>query len=182
MRVYYIIKNYLKHKKKFNKLNKLGVYISKKNIIHDSAYISNPENGILLMGENNELHHGVILMTYGGKIIIGNNCSINPYTIIYGHGKGVEIGDNVLIAAHCTIIPANHSYKSSNILIKDQGLTSLGIKINNDVWIGTGSRILDGVEIGEGAVIAAGSVVTKSVKPYTVVAGVPAKFIKDRKI
>jgi acetyltransferase-like isoleucine patch superfamily enzyme len=56
-----------------------------------------------------------------------------------------------------------------------------GIIIHDDVWIGTGARILDGVEIGEGCVVAAGAVVNKSVPPYSVVAGVPARIIKKRK-
>ncbi len=61
-----------------------------------------------------------------------------------------------------------------------QGLNKKGIKIGDNVWIGAGCTILDGVEIGTGSVVAAGSVVTKSVESYTIVAGVPAKVIKKR--
>lgn len=178
--IYTRINEYINHRNKFKNFVKSNIFISKYNIIHNNVIIKNNSNGIIKLGLNNELHFGVILMAYGGKIIIGNNCNINPYTIIYGHGNGVEIGDNVLIAAHCTIIPANHNYKLKDKLICDQGLTSKGIKINSDVWIGTGSRILDGVVIGEGAIIAAGSVVTKNVEPYSIVGGVPAHKIKNR--
>ncbi|HET6224881.1 MAG TPA: acyltransferase [Bacteroidia bacterium] len=126
-----------------------------------------------------ELLDGVLVLSYGGKIKIGKKCSINAYTIVYGHG-GVTIGDAVLIAGHCMIIPNNHNYKDKHVAIRDQGSTSKGIVIENDVWIGHGCSILDGVTIGKGAVIAAGSVVNRSVEPYTIYAGVPAKKIKDR--
>lgn len=133
----------------------------------------------LKIGKNTTIHEGAYIRLYGGFINIGDNCSINPYCVIYGHG-GLEIGNNVRIAAHCTIIPSNHIFDDINIPITEQGEKMLGIKIMNDVWIGTGVRILDGVTIGHGAVIGAGSVVTKSIPDYSVVVGVPAKIIKKR--
>jgi acetyltransferase-like isoleucine patch superfamily enzyme len=135
--------------------------------------------GKISIDENTELLDGVLVLSYGGEIKIGKKCSINAYTIIYGHG-GVTIGDNVLIAGHCMVIPNNHNFSNRNVLIRDQGATSKGIVIKDDVWIAHGCSILDGVTIGQGAVIAAGSVVNKSVEPYTIVGGVPAKKIKDR--
>jgi acetyltransferase-like isoleucine patch superfamily enzyme len=119
-------------------------------------------------------------MAYGGCITIGDNCSINPYTVLYGHGKGLVIGSNVLIAGHCLIIPANHVFARTDITINKQGTASKGIIIEDDVWIGAGCQVLDGVTIGKGAIIAAGSVVNKSVDAYTIVGGVPAGFIKNR--
>ncbi|WP_240332076.1 acyltransferase [Sulfurospirillum tamanense] len=133
------------------------------------------------IGKNTIVREYAYIRLYGGSVEIGEDCSINPFCVIYGHG-GLFIGNNVRIAAHCTIIPANHIYKDPNKPISQQGETRLGIKIHDDVWIGTGVRILDGVEIGEGSVVAAGSVVVKSIPPYSVVAGVPAKIIKKRKI
>jgi len=134
---------------------------------------------LLKIGKYTTIHDGAYLRLYGGFINIGENCSINPYCVIYGHG-GLEIGNNVRIAAHCTIIPANHIYDDINIPITEQGEKMLGIKIMNDVWIGTGVRILDGVTIGQGSVIGAGSVVVKSIPDYSVAVGVPAKIIKKR--
>lgn len=136
--------------------------------------------GNIVIGEHNELLQGVILMTYGGLIKIGNNCSVNPYTIIYGHGKGVIIGDNVLIAGHCMLIPSNHIFSNKNTPITNQGEISEGIVIEDDVWLGSGVKILDGVTVARGTVIAAGSVVNKNTDSYSVYAGVPAKKIKDR--
>jgi len=120
-----------------------------------------------------------MLLTYGGYIEIGDYCNINPFAILYGHG-GLKIGNNVLIAAHTVIIPANHTFNDKNQLIRSQGDTKKGIIIEDDVWIGSGCQILDGITIGKGAIIGAGSVVTKDVEPYSVVAGVPSKLIKRR--
>jgi acetyltransferase-like isoleucine patch superfamily enzyme len=118
-------------------------------------------------------------MTYGGVIKIGDGCSINPYSILYGHGN-LTIGNNVLIAAHTVIIPANHNFKDLEIPIHQQGLTTKGICIEDNVWIGAGCKILDGVTIGFGAIVAAGAVVTKDVVPNTIVGGVPARLLKTR--
>ncbi len=124
--------------------------------------------------------NGVVLMTYGGSIRIGDRCSINPYTVIYGHGEGVEIGNDVLIAAHCVIVPFNHSFADLGRPINAQGYESKGIRICDNVWIGSGARILDGVKVGSGAIIAAGSVVNRDVAENEIVAGVPAKCIRKR--
>lgn len=121
-----------------------------------------------------------IIAPWGGNIKVGQNCSVNPYSILYGHG-GLEIGDSVRIAAHTIIIPANHIYHDPEVLIRKQGLTREGILIEDDVWIGANCTILDGIEIGEGAVVAAGSVVTESVPRYAIVAGIPAEQIGDRR-
>lgn len=137
-------------------------------------------NGIIEIGPATEILHGCLLMTYGGIISIGSNCSINPYTIIYGHGPGTIIGNNVLIAGQCMIIPANHIFSRLDVPINQQGTNSKGIVIEDDVWIAAGCTILDGVRIGKGAIVAAGSVVNRSVAPYSIVGGVPAKFIKSR--
>lgn len=71
-------------------------------------------------------------------------------------------------------------FSDPDIPIKDQGLTQIGIAIEEDVWIGAGVRVLDGLVLGRGCVVAAGAVVTKSVPPRIVVGGVPAKQISTR--
>ncbi|HEU4496894.1 MAG TPA: acyltransferase [Flavobacterium sp.] len=143
-------------------------------VVLDTSY-----GGSIEIGKNSELLYGVVIMTYGGNIKIGQSCSINPYAILYGHGN-LAIGNNVLIAGHTLIIPANHNFSDLNIPINCQGETRKGIVIEDDVWIGSGCRILDGVRIGKGAIIAAGAVVNKDVPSYSIYGGVPAKKIKDR--
>lgn len=133
-------------------------------------------SGSITIGENCEVHPFAMLMTYGGDIRIGNNCSVNPFTIIYGHG-GVRLGDGVRVAAHCVIVPGNHIKSVDGAPVYLSGVTARGIRIGDNVWIGAGARILDGVEIGRDSVIGAGSVVTKSVSDGHTVAGVPARPI-----
>ncbi|OQW32159.1 MAG: hypothetical protein A4E20_03300 [Nitrospira sp. SG-bin2] len=114
-----------------------------------------------------------------GYVKIGNNCTIQYGCLLYGVG-GLEIGNNTRIAAYTVITPMNHIYSDLGTPIWKQGETAIGIKIGSDVWIGCGAKVLDGVTIGDGAVVGAGSVVTKSIPPYSVAAGVPARVIKMR--
>ena len=149
---------------------------------HPSSWLSRKSTirvcggGSIRIGKNCEIHPYAMIMTYGGDIVIGNNCSLNPFSIIYGHG-GTRIGNGVRIAAHTVIIPANHNVVTDGEPLHLSGVSAKGIDIDDHVWIGAGSRILDGVTIGQNAVIAAGGVVTKSVSANQVVAGVPARDI-----
>jgi len=139
----------------------------------------NTFGGTIQLGRRVTISHMAVLSPYGGAINIGNDVFIGPQALIYGHG-GVDIGNDVLIAGHTKIIAANHNYSDASLLIKEQGESRLGIRIENDVWIGAGVSILDGVSIKTGTVVAAGAVVTKSVGPRTVVGGIPAKQLFDR--
>ncbi|GAA3736368.1 hypothetical protein GCM10022422_19300 [Flavobacterium ginsengisoli] len=163
---------------KFYKKND-SILLDKTVKVYPNVILETNYGGSIEIGKNCELLYGVILMTYGGKIKIGHSCSINPYTVLYGHGN-LTIGNNVLIAGHVLIIPANHRFDDINIPINKQGENRKGIIIKDNVWIGAGCQILDGVIVEEGAIIAAGSVVTKNVKANTIVGGVPAKLIKLR--
>lgn len=162
----------------FNKKN-TDVHIHKTCNIYESAKIEQRYGGKIFINENTEILDGVLILTYGGNIEIGKNCSINPYTIIYGHGN-TKIGNNVLIAGHCMVIPSNHHFADKTKPIFLQGNSSRGIVIEDDVWIAHGCSILDGVTIGKGSIIAAGSVVNTDVPSYTIYGGVPAKLIKNR--
>jgi acetyltransferase-like isoleucine patch superfamily enzyme len=135
----------------------------------------------IIIGDGTVIQPRAILETGpGGCIELGKMNSVNPYCVLYGHG-GLTTGDYVRIAAHTVIIPASHVFEDPDRPIARQGLTKKGIRIGRDVWIACGCRILDGVEIGNGSVIAAGAVVNRDVIPYSVVGGVPAKVIKMRR-
>lgn len=112
---------------------------------------------------------------------MGKECNVGQFNTIFTKTKDVIIGDLVRIGPHVNIIASNRIYKSKDIPILKQGVTEEGITIGNDVWIGAGSTILDGVNLGDGVVVAAGSVVTKDVPPYSIVGGVPAKIIGERR-
>jgi maltose O-acetyltransferase len=117
--------------------------------------------------------------TFSIRTEIGNNSGIGVNAHFYGK---VVIGDNVMMAPDCIIYVRNHESSRLDIPMCEQGSTEeRPVVIGNDVWIGGRVIILPGVKIGDGAIIGAGSVVTKDVSEYDVVAGNPARVIKNRK-
>ena len=122
------------------------------------------------------------LYLYGndGMITIGKNCAFNTNVQIGSSGSKISIGDNVLIAPNVVIRAADHAYTDPDKPICEQGHIGAEIIIEDDVWICSNCVITKGCIIGKGSVIAAGSVVTKSIKPYTIASGNPAKAIKRR--
>lgn len=135
----------------------------------------------LIIGKKTKISSFVKIKVARGFLKIGKNCTINSFCFIDADKGNVEIGNNVLIGPHVGIHGSNYSYASRGELIVNQGIVSKGIKIEDDVWIGSHSTLLDGVTIGKGAVIGAGAVVTKDIPPYSIAVGVPAKVIKKRK-
>jgi acetyltransferase-like isoleucine patch superfamily enzyme len=130
--------------------------------------------------------HSTAFISYGSRffgpkgIEIGAHSFIGPHVNIVANDTTVKIGDNVLIAAGTKIIGRNHNYESKDKTIKEQGYVQAPIVIENNVWIGYHVVILSGVTIGEGAIIAAGSVVTKDVGANKIVGGIPARTLKER--
>jgi len=114
-----------------------------------------------------------------GPITLEAGVSLNHHVTIEGGKAGVHIGANSRIAAYSTVFAFNHG-TAVNELIREQPVTSKGIHIGADVWIGAQAGIVDGVRIGDGAVVAMSAVVTKNVPPAAKVAGNPAKQIGKR--
>lgn len=115
------------------------------------------------------------------RIIIGDNTYIGEYNNIRAAAGTIMIGNNCLISQHVTIVSSNHGL-SRNFLIRKQPWCSKvnTVTIDDDVWIGANSVILPGVHLCTGAVVAAGSVVTKDVPAYGIVCGNPARLLKYR--
>lgn len=119
------------------------------------------------------------LNNIGAYIRIGNNVGIGEFAYL-GGGGGLEIGDDSIIGQYLSCHPENHIYSDSEMLIRLQGVTRRGIRIGRNCWIGSKVTILDGVDIGEGCIVAAGAVITRSMPPNAIIGGVPAKVIKER--
>lgn len=142
----------------------------------------------LIIGKNVHISPNVFLtvtnknpLTPNAKLSIGENTSIGEFSDLRAGGGIIEIGDNCLIAQYVSIVSTNHLLHKDFLIAKNEWDTQKNfIKIGNDVWIAAHSIILPGVTIGNGAVIAAGAVVTSSVDEYSIVAGIPAKEIKKR--
>ena len=113
------------------------------------------------------------------KISIGKKTTVGYHSFIFASEK-ISIGENCLIAPFTYIVDSNHEIKKG-IYINSQNNTTDSIKIGNDVWLGAGSKILAGVTIEDGAVIAAGAIVKSDVKANQIVGGIPAKVIGERK-
>ena len=117
-------------------------------------------------GKNINIEKGAV---FASDISLGNGSGIGINSRISGR---CVIGDNVMMAPGCTIAPPNHVFDRTDIPMNKQGLKpSKGVVIGNDVWLCTNAIILDGVKIGDGAIIAAGAVVTKDVPQFAICGG-----------
>lgn len=131
-----------------------------------------------MVGPNCRINDFAWLRAWGDGIRMGAYCTLNQYSMIQG---SVTLGDGVRIGAHSLFVGTEHIKIRTDIPIYQQGVEWKGITVGSDVYIGSNVTVLDGVTIGEGCVLAAGAVVNKDVPPYSIVGGVPAKLIKERK-
>lgn len=130
--------------------------------------------------KNGIFHTGWFVVIKSRRCLrVGNQVHLGDFVWINASG-GITIGDNTIIGVGAVIHSANHRYKRKNLLIRRQGHDFKCTTIGSDVWIGARAIILAGVTIGDGAVIGAGSVVTKDVNPFSVVIGVPASMMGHR--
>lgn len=129
----------------------------------------------LVVGDRTYVAAGCVLRD---DVEIGADCTLNPYVVIAGR---VRIGSDVRIASFAALYGANHVFSDLDRPIWHQGETVEGITVEDDVWIGTHAVICDGVTVGAHSVVAAGAVVTADVPPWSVVGGVPARVLWDRR-
>lgn len=135
----------------------------------------------ICIGDGVALERNVDIGSFENSCLeIGEHTYISVNTCLAGPGH-VKIGKQCMIAAHSGIYANNHKFADTSCWIRDQGVTQKGIVIEDDCWLGHGVTVLDGVKIGQGSVIGAGAVVTKSIPPYSVAIGVPARVIASRK-
>lgn len=116
---------------------------------------------------------------FGGEIYFGDNCNFNGMSVV-GNGM-VKFGDNFHSGTECMIITQNHNYQGE-MLPYDESYIYKKIVIGDNVWLGNRVTIVGNVEIGEGVIVAAGSVVCKNIPDYAIVGGNPAEIIKYRDI
>lgn len=113
------------------------------------------------------------------NIVIGKCTHITHNCILDGRG-GLTIGNDVLVGYYSIIMSSTHNYDNPDIPIRLQGSRRAPVMIGNDVWLGARVIVLPGVSIGDGAVIGAGTVVTKDIPPYVIAGGIPARIIGQR--
>lgn len=160
-------------------------------LIYPSASIDNikRDKKLIKVGSNSHILGQLLVFAHGGEIKIGDDCYIGEHARIWS-AKKIHIGNRVLISHNVNIfdslthpVSATERHKHFLAIVnighpKQVDLNERPVFIHDDVWIGAMSIILKGVTIGEGSIVGAGSVVTKDVPPWTIVAGNPATIIR----
>jgi acetyltransferase-like isoleucine patch superfamily enzyme len=162
------------------------IHVGKNFIAQDNCEINGLSQKGLVFGDKVTVgSYAIIRPTnlYGGEagvgLKVGNNSSIGPYAYI-GCSGYIEIGENVMMSPRVSIYSENHNFEDTTLPMISQGVARSFVKIEDDCWIAANSVILAGVTVGKGSIVAAGSIVTKDVPPYSVVGGNPAKLLKSR--
>ncbi len=148
----------------------------KHSVIHQSARMDTPPYRKFSLGDYSVVESFACINNAVGDVLIGNHTRIGLHNTIIGP---VKIGNHVNLAQGITVTALNHNFDDTNKRIDEQGVSTNAVTIEDDVWIGANAVILPGVTIGNHCVVAAGAVVTKDVPPHSLVAGVPAKVIKQ---
>jgi acetyltransferase-like isoleucine patch superfamily enzyme len=153
-----------------------GVFIDDRVLIYQDK-----DGGRVELARNVQIYRNTILQTgAGGCINIGARTTIQPRCQFSAHKGSIHIGADVQIAPNCSFYPYDHGIALDQ-LIRNQPLqTKGGIVIEDDAWLGVGVIVLDGVRIGKGAVVGAGSVVTRNIENGAVAVGSPARVTKMR--
>ncbi|MBE6256744.1 MAG: acyltransferase [Prevotella sp.] len=148
----------------------------KHSVVHHSARMDTPPYRKFSLGDYSVIESFACINNAVGDVIIGDHTRIGLHNTIIGP---VTIGCHVNLAQGITVTALNHNFEDSDKRIDEQGVSTTPVIIEDDIWIGANAVILPGVTIGNHSVVAAGAVVTKNVPPHSLVAGVPAKIIKQ---
>lgn len=145
-------------------------------VIHHSARMDTPPYRKFSLGDYSVIESYACINNAVGDVMIGDHTRIGLHNTIIGP---VIIGSHVNLAQGITVTALNHNFEDSEKRIDEQGVSTSTVIIEDDIWIGANAVVLPGVTIGHHSVVAAGAVVTKDVPPHSLVAGVPAKVIKQ---
>ena len=157
-------------------LSPLYQHRGKHSVIHSSVRMDTPPYRKFSLGDYSVIESFACINNAVGDVIIGNYTRIGLHNTIIGP---VTIGHHVNLAQGITVTALNHKFENPNIRIDEQGVSTKPVVIGNDIWVGANAVILPGITIGDHSVIAAGAIVTKDVPPHSLVAGIPAKVIKQ---
>lgn len=153
------------------------------NVIFDDLVVLDAKgenNQGITIGANVIVARNTVLSCKGGDIEIGDNTNISLNCMVHSESS-VKLGSNILIAAYCYIIGGGmHDTERVDVPIIQQGSTSKGITLGDNLWLGAGVKVLDGSVIERDCVIAAGAIVNRTIPEFSIAAGVPARVVKRR--
>jgi acetyltransferase-like isoleucine patch superfamily enzyme len=138
-------------------------------------------SSLIRFGKGSVVKSYSVIQTSGGRVRFGRNCAIGSFNLIAAGSADVVAGDHVRLGSHVVVMATNRQYRRKDKLIIEQGFSDKGVRIGDDVLIGARAVLLDGCEIGDGAVIGVGSIVSGKVPAYAVVFGAPAKVVYWRR-
>lgn len=188
-RIILLIRGFLKLRKKVFVgrrvvfLNKKNIHFGKSVTIEQNCFIDAYSSSKLIFGNNvkigafSSISSTSHMSKYGKGFKIGNNSGVGRFTE-FGSSGGIDIGNDVIMGSYISFHSENHNFDDISKPIREQGVTSQGIKLGNNIWVGAKVTFLDGCEIGDNSVVAAGAVVKGSFPKNVVIGGIPAKIIK----
>lgn len=144
--------------------------------IYHSVRMDTPPYRRFSLGDHSVIESFCCINNAVGDVMIGDHTRVGIHNTIIGP---VSIGNHVNLAQGITVTALNHNFSDPDKLIDEQGISTAAVHIGDDVWIGANAVVLPGVTIGNHSVVAAGAIVTKDVPQGSLVAGVPAKILKQ---
>ncbi|MBI3932425.1 MAG: acyltransferase [Acidobacteria bacterium] len=152
------------------------------NVIVDDLVVLDAKgstNSGITVGSNVFLGRGTILSCKDGDIVLGDHVNIGFYSEVFS-GSRVTVGRYGLFAAYTYLVGGGHEFEGADAPVLEQARVSRGIDLGDNVWLGTGAKVLDGIRIGNDVVVGANAVVTQDLPDGVVAAGVPARVVRRR--
>ena len=145
-------------------------------VVLDAKGTSN--RGITL-GDGVFLGRGTILSCKDGDIVLGDHVNIGFHSEVFS-GSSVTVGRHGLFAAYTYLVGGGHEFERAGLAVLEQPRSSMGIALGDNVWLGAGAKVLDGVRIGSDCVVGAGAVVTSDLPAGALAVGIPARVVRRR--
>lgn len=165
-------------------LNKRNIHFGENVTIEECCFIDAYASEKIYFGDNvkigaySSVSSTSHMSKYGIGLKIGNNSGVGRFTE-FGASGGIEIGNDVIMGSYISFHSENHNFGDLSKSIREQGVTSKGIILGNNIWVGAKVTFLDGCKIGNNSVIAAGAVVKGNFPDNVVIGGIPAKILKQ---
>lgn len=164
-------------------INKDNIFFGSGVTIEDHCFIDGYASTKIHIGNSVKIgaYSSLLVTSHMSKLglgfKIGDNSGVGRFTE-FGSAGGIEIGNDVIMGSYVSFHSENHNFEDLSKTIREQGVTSKGIKLGNNIWVGAKVTFLDGCEIGDNSVVAAGAVVKDCFPNNVVIGGIPAKILK----